>query len=190
MFNIFDNPWLLTIVAILLVPILSFLRQPWPDKHQRWILFVPLLLFMSAFGLDFLVKTDREKIDLIINQSITAAVTNNTALIEAVVSEDYSDDVHKSKRALLSTCRSVFATYSIKKINKRSKQINIVRSDATANLHYVVHLNPRSTYATAGTIVFVKMEISFVKSPTRKWYVKTADIISINNQPMNWNSIR
>ena len=189
MFNIFQNPWLLTIVAILLVPLLSFLRQPWPDKHQRWILIIPLVLFLAAIGLDFLVKTDREKIDYIINQSITAAVTNNTTLIENVISEDYSDDVHKSKNALLSTCRSIFATYSIKKINKRSKQIRIIRTDAIADLHYIVHLNPRSTYAAAGTIVFVKMKIGFTKNQDRQWHINRADIISINNQPMNWNAI-
>lgn len=189
MFNIFENPWLLALIAIFLVPVLSFLRQPWPDKHQHWILLIPLILFLGAIGLDFLVKTDREKIDHIINQSITAAVTNNTALIETAVSEDYSDDVHKSKRALLSTCRNVFATYSIKKIKKRSKQIRIVPPDGTADIHYIVHLNPKSTYAAAGTIVFVKVKIGFTKNQDRQWYISRADIISINNQPMNWNAI-
>jgi hypothetical protein len=190
MFNIFENPWLLALIAILLVPVISFFRQPWPEKHGRRLLLMPAALLAVAIGLDFLVKTDREKIDTAINQCITAAVNNNIVLIEAVVSEDYSDDVHKSKGALLSTCRSVFATYGIKKISIRSKQIRLADKYATANLHFVVHLEPRTTYTAAGTIVFAKMKVSFTKNHTRKWFVNRADILSINNQPMNWNSIR
>ena len=126
MFNIFENPWLLALVAILLVPVLSFFRQPWPNKKSRLFWLIPLALFATAPILDFLVKTDREKIDYIINQSIAAAVTNDISLIDAIVSEGYSDDKHKSKGALLSTCRSAFATYSIKKINKRWQYASIV----------------------------------------------------------------
>jgi len=190
MLNIFENPWLLALIAILLVPVISFFRQPWPDKHGRRLLLMPAVLLVSAIGLDFLVKTDREKIDSIINQCITAAVKNNIALIEDVVSEDYSDDVHKSQKAVLSSCRSIFATYGIKKISIRSKQIRLTTPNAAANLHFVVHLEPRTTYTAASTIVFVDMKVGFTKKTDRKWCVNRADILSINNQPMNWNSIR
>jgi hypothetical protein len=190
MFSFFENPWFLTITAILLVPIISLFRQPWGDKQNRKILLIPIALFLLAMGLDFLVETDREMIDSLITQSKTAAVTNDITLVDAIVSEDYSDDVHKSKKSLIASCRSIFATYGIEKIRNRSKQINITSPNATVTLQVVVHLMPRSTYNTAGTIVFVKMKLEFEKTTARKWLLKRADIISINNQPMNWNDIR
>ena len=151
---------------------------------------IPIALILAALILDFFVKTDREKINSAINQSTKAAVLNDVTLIDAVVSQEYQDQVHSSKKQLLSTCRSIFATYGIKKIRNRSKQITLSSQNASVNLHIVVHLEPRSTYAAAGTIVFVQLKINFIKTLSKQWLVRSADIISINNQPMNWNEIR
>ena len=125
MFNPFENPWLLLLVGILLVPILAFIRQPWQNKQKPYHMLIPIAFIAAAIVLDFCVKTDREKIDSAVNQSIKAAVLNDVTLIDAVVSQEYTDQIHSSKRQFLSTCRSVFATYGIKKIRKRSKQITL-----------------------------------------------------------------
>ncbi|MHC4239449.1 MAG: hypothetical protein ACYSUC_06790, partial [Planctomycetota bacterium] len=62
MLNIFQQPWTILLVAVITSLAISIYRWLFPEKSRRWQLLVPLVIALAGFALDFLVKTDLEKI--------------------------------------------------------------------------------------------------------------------------------
>lgn len=188
MFNIIENPWLILTVSIILLAVIAYTRQLWPDNKKRWQYLLPGLLVISALGIDFFIKTDHEKITGIIKQAKKSAITNDVSLLEPLISEDYEDKVHNSKTHLINACRGIFSRYGLKKIRTQSKSIVVNSPNADAVMQFVVQFRSQSSNEATVGFVYVKVKIELVKQG-KQWFVKSADLISVNNQPMNWSSI-
>ena len=105
MFDIFEQPWTLVGAAILvLFGVLTF-RSIFPEKKHWWQWLLPVFMAVTAFSADYIVQTDHEKINSVINTGIKAVENENCRTIETIIAENYNDSFHDSKASLIAHCR-------------------------------------------------------------------------------------
>ncbi len=186
---IFESPWLLLTVAGVTLIAASVVRQV-KTEWGYWPLLVPLIIAALAFGLDYIVKTDLEKVNSIISSAKNAAITGIMSDIMPFISPDYADRSYPSKEQLEVKLKKVFTNSGIKKIRTRSHVVDLKTDTANSQLHVVVHLDKNSRYAIAGSIVFVGLQFDYVKVG-ENWMVKRSDIISVNDNPWSgsWKQV-
>lgn len=187
--NIFQTPWLLLTISVILLGVTAIIRQTWPQKRRWWQIPVFVVLAAAAFGIDYFVKTDYEKIEHVIVSDIKAAIRQDFHGISSTISGEYSDTIHKSKKAFMVACRSILSRTLMEKAVKRRCVITVSRDEASAELMIRLHLKPESQYAAVSTLMFVEMKISFRKSPTGEWLITNTEVLSLNNQPLNWRQV-
>jgi len=188
--QIFETPWPVLTLAFIALGAVVIIRQRRPDKRQWWQLVLPVILGASAFGLDYCFATDYEKIESIINSGIEAVVEQDVCQIDGIVSPAYSDSRHRSKASLMAYCRDVLSQPLVERIKRQQEQVTISGSEAEAELSVRLHLHPQNTYAVAGTLMYVKVKLYIAKTAYGNWLISRIEIISINNQPLNWGSVR
>ena len=102
MLNFFEHPWTLIGVAVMVLFGVFTYRSVYPEKQQRWHWLLPLSVVALAFGLDFLVKTDRERIHITINRVMKAFEEEDcVGIAEAIAPETSSI----AEPAALARCR-------------------------------------------------------------------------------------
>ena len=187
-YNIFQSPLLIVIASMFVWIVVSIIRLTVPEKGRKWHMLIPLVMLICAFGIDYLVQTDHEKLDSVIDEAIAAAVTCDIAAIEALLADDYADSVHRSKAAVVSAARRQLREAIIEKIKKINCLITVNNSSAIINIEAIVHLLGHNQYAAITSIVPIKMEVACTKVPNGIWRVSSADITAINNSSATWNS--
>ena len=188
--NIFQSPWLLLTISVIALGVTAFIRQTWPQKRRWWQIPIFVVLAAAAFGIDYFVQTDYEKIENVIVSDIKAAIHQDFNQISSTISGEYSDTIHKSKEAFMVACRSILSRTLMEKALKRRCVITVSSDEASAELMIRLHLKPESRYATVSTLMFVEMKIGFRKSPTGQWLIMNTEVLSLNNQPLNWRQVR
>ena len=189
MFNIFQNPVLLLIVAFAVFVTVVMIRQSLPDKRRWWQLLLPVLFIALAFGVDHLVKTDNEQINSLIDLGIKGFTEEDADQVEITISPDYSDSLHRSREQLMARCRSMVSEPLVKKIKTRHFNLTISSPKAAIECEFIVHLQEQSVYSFAGPIKFVKMNLQLEKTVERGWLINTAELISIDNHPITWKGL-
>lgn len=187
MWNIFENSWLLLTAAGVGLIAAGIIHQSKPEWGFRPLL-VPLILAILAFVLDAAVMTDYEAIVYIIRSCRQAAVRADGSGIMRFVSPHYSDSIHRDKAALSQAAEHILKNASIKKVRIQSHIITIEQPAAKSRLQAAVHLNPNSTYASAGSLVFVEMNFEYEKIG-KVWYIRRAEVAAVNYTPLNWHDV-
>ena len=159
-------------------------------EERRWRLLLPLAGVLIAFGVDYFVKTDHEKIDILVTVLTESAVDGDLSQLEAIISENYSDAKNKSKRHLLAFCKPIYGRSHIQKINRKYFDINVTRPNAKCDLDMVVILNPESSYAMAGNIVALETRLHLSRSDDGMWQIISSEILKANNYDVSWKSAR
>ncbi len=189
MTNIFQTPWLLLFISLVLLMVVAVLRQSFPEKQRWWQLLPPLVLAIIALGLDYFIKTDYEKITQVIKHARDAAVAEDADALATTLSPDYSDRSHKSRDQMVRFIRSFLTTTQINKAPQRGGNIVIDAPKATAENFYRVHVEPNSAYAQAATIYFVKVRFRLTKNADDQWLITGCELMELNNQPFHWGDL-
>ena len=191
MFNIFEQPWTLLTIAIIADLVLLIVRRILPDKKHWWQLALPVLLAGAAFGLDYLVQTDTEKIKELINTVTQAVEQENADVVETFISSDYRDSHHRTKDHLMRRCRSVLSSPVIEKNVTRIVSIDVQGPKATA-LFTVRILFDKQSYIYEGfkSQMLTKVEINLQKQPDGTWLISRSEILTIDMRSANWDDIR
>jgi hypothetical protein len=187
--HVLETPWPVLTAAIILLAIIVLFRQSWPDKRRWWQLLVPVILAVVGVGLEHLFKTDYEKIASVIDSGIQAVIDRDIGQINRIISPDYSDSRHHSKDAIMAFCGDLLSERFAEKIKKQQEKITILAPEATAELLVRLHLSPQNTYAAMGTLMYVKIKLYFTKTTHGNWLISGTEIVSVNNQTLNWNSV-
>jgi len=193
MFDVFEQPWGLLTVAVIVLLILLMFRSIFPEKRHWWQLALPAFLAVTAFGLDRLVQTDLEKINKVINTAVKAVEEEKPDAIDAIISENYSDSYHRNKRVLILHARRVLSEPVVEKNIKRILEINISPSKTTATATFTVRVvfDKRSyVYQSYKRIVLAKVEINLQKELGKGWLINQAELLELDRQPVNWQHIR
>ncbi len=191
MFGIFEQPWTLVGAAVLILFGMLTFRSFCPEKRRWWQLLVPLFLAVAAFGADMLVQTDTEKINSVINTTITAVQREDYRAIGAVIANNYSDSYHSTKKHFLDHCRRELSKPLVDKGRKTGLLIDISDSNATAILFAVIIFD-KNSYISQNykSFLLVKARLSLRKQADKRWLISRIEILELDRQPTNWNRIR
>ena len=96
MTNVFEQPWLLLAASAVVLLAVALFR---PQRHKFWFWLFPVIIAASAFAFDYFVQTDVEKIQNTIAGLVKAAEKEDVDAISPLVSNDYHDSFHESRRA-------------------------------------------------------------------------------------------
>lgn len=190
MFDFFEQPYTLTGAAILILfGILTF-RSFCPEKRHWWQLLIPVFVIIAAFGMDVLVQTDLEKINLVINTNIKAVEQEDYRAIGATIANNYSDSYHSTKQQLLDHCKRELSKPLVDKIKKPGRLIEISDSNATATIFAMIILDKNSNLSQYKSFFQVKARLSLRKQLDKNWLISRIEILEIDRQPFSWKSIR
>ena len=191
MFEIFEQPWTLVGTAVLVLFGMLTFRSFFPEKRRWWQLLVPVFLTVAAFGADMLVQTDLEKINSVINTAIKGVQQEDCSAIGATIANDYSDSFHSTKKHFMDHCRRELSKPLIDKGKKTGLLIDISDSNATAILFATIIFDKNSFISqNYKSFLLVKARLSIRKQSDKRWLISRIEILELDRQPTNWNSIR
>lgn len=178
-------------LAIAVLLILQIIHVIGTYERHRWQWFIPIILALAGLGLDFLVKTDLEKINILIRTVRIATEEEDIDAIGAILSEDYSDSYHNSKAALVNHCRRLLSEPLV----RTSKEIGVIREitppRAKVILTSVIHFDEQSWVSREyRSFVWLKIKLDLQKEEDKRWLVNRAEILEVDKQPVNWSYVR
>ena len=191
MSSIFEQPWTLLIIAIIALPVLLMFRRISPEKSAWWQWLLPPFLAVAALGLDYLVQTDLEKINAVINTAVKAVEEENPDAIEAIISENYHDSYHNTKKVLMYYCRDKLSPPLVEKNIARIMATQISQPDAIAIFTVRTVFDKRShIYQSFKSQTFTKVQIGLQKEPDGSWLINRAELLELDRRPASWQDIK
>lgn len=194
MFNVFQQPWtLLTTAAIfLLITLMSRKISPAAAaRYQRKLLVAAGSLAVAAFGFDLLVQTDFEKINTVIKTGIKAFEEKNFDAINAIIWPDYNDSYHNSKEDLMYFCKALLQEPLVEDNITTSLHVELSGPGAVAVVGLLTRFDRQSfVYKSSKKIMLSKTRLNLCKNRDKKWFIRQAEVLEIDNQPINWEKIR
>jgi hypothetical protein len=191
MFNIFENPWGLLVAAVAVLLVIWIFRSVTPPKIRWWFWLLPILIAGAAFGIDWLVQTDNEKIEETIYSLVKAVEEQNCSDIALFISSNYHDSFHKTKKQLLANCKARLNTPFIEKAIPR------IVSNEQSSPNAVVIFTVRVLFDQQSDIsqvyksdIFFKVQAGLEKQPDRRWLINRIEILEIDRFPAGWQGIQ
>jgi hypothetical protein len=190
MYDIFERPWTLLIIAVVVLLVIYIIRIFKPEKIKRWHLFIPLFIAVSAFAIDTFVLTDRENINSIIKTCIKASKNEDADTIGTFIASDYHDSLHQSKQEILIYCKAVFSEPAIERFIKLNQSIKLSSSKATVLLKGFLFFDKESRfYKELKPAMALKLELGLKKYKSKKWQIDRVEILEIDNQTIDWDNL-
>ena len=190
MFNIFENPWGLLTAAAIAMLVVWILRSVAPDKMRWWLWFIPLFIAGAAFGIDFLVDTDKEKIEKTVYSLTNAVEEENCDAIAPLISENYSDSFHQTKKFFLNHCKVRLEKPLLERAIPRI--LSLEQSSPNADVIFTVRVlfDQNSDISQLyKRDVFFKVQAYLEKQPDTRWLISRIELLEIDRFGANWHGI-
>ena len=187
MTNIFEQPWLLLIVAGVVFLVVAFFRDLLPPKRAWVFWLLPVVIAIAAFAIDYLVQTDREKIEAVLAKACRAVEKEDIKAIEPLIWKNYSDSIHSSKQELLDHFQSRLSEPIIEKIVPAIVSLDIKPSEATVVFTARVMFDPKGPVYEYQKMMLFKLEADLRKDGNG-WFFSRTEILTINLQPAGWKN--
>lgn len=193
MLDIFDKPWTLLGAAVLVLFAMLNFRSIFPEKRRWWQLLLPAITVAAAFGLDFLVQTDLEKIKAVINVGIKAVQEENCSTITQIISDNYSDSYHNTKSDLMHHCRLKLIPPLVENNKKTDLLIEqISPPNATVILTVITYFDKQSYVYKEFLKPFMitKTKIYLQRLRDNRWLISRVELLELDRHPANWQQIK
>jgi hypothetical protein len=191
MFDLFEQPWTLVGVAVLVLFGMLTFRSVFPEKRRWWQLAVPAFIVAAAFGTDLLVQTDREKIHALLKKGMKAVEQGNLDALAAIIAVDYHDSFHNSKQELMAHTWRQMERSGVEKIKKNSALIRVSPPDASATIIVLVRFEQDSYIAqNYKPWLLIKLRVNLQKQPDKSWLINRAEVLEVDRQPIQWQQVR
>ncbi|MGD0551774.1 MAG: hypothetical protein ABSB25_03900 [Sedimentisphaerales bacterium] len=187
MTNIFEHPCLLLIVAGVVFLGVAFFRDLLPPRRAWVFWLLPIVIAIAAFAIDYLVQTDKEKIESVLAKASRAVEKEDIRAIEPLIWENYSDSVHPSKQELLDHFRRQLSEPVIEKIVPAIVSLEIKPAEATVVFTARVMFDPRGPVYEYQKMMLFKLEANLTKDGS-EWFFSRTEILTINLQPAGWKN--
>jgi hypothetical protein len=187
MINIFEQPWLLLIVAGVVFLGVAIFRDALPPKRAWVFWLLPVVIAGASFGLDYFVQTDKEKIEDVLARACRAVERENIGAMQPLISKDYRDSVHPSKQALLEHFRIRLEEPIIEKIVPAIVSLDINTPDAKVVFTARVMFDPKGPVYEYQKMMLFKLEAD-LKKEAGEWFFSKVEILTINLQPAGWQN--
>ncbi|MGA2092427.1 MAG: hypothetical protein ABSH16_03330 [Sedimentisphaerales bacterium] len=187
-FNVFEEPWLLLIVAGVAFMGVFIFRDILPTKG-KWVFWVaPTFIASLAITLDYLVQTDNEKIATVIRKAVRAVEREDVNAIAPLISEDYKDSFNGSKKELVWHCRQRLSEPIIEKNVLRIVSLKVQGDDADAVFSVRTVFDPKGPIYSSVQMMLFKFQAEFQKQGD-KWLFSKVELIEIDMHPADWHNI-
>lgn len=186
MSNIFEQPWILLAVAFVLLVVVYIIRTSYYEKSKWWHLLIPVFACVAAFGVDYLVKTDHEKVKEVLESVIDATMAKDVDAIAPLIAEDYRDRYHPTKQFIMMTCRHMISRHKFQSIVMTYDAITIKGEIADAEILVRLRIDPENMSMPAPEFNFAKLNLTLKKKPDASWVIKSTELVEINKTPVNW----
>lgn len=191
MFDIFEQPWTLVGVSVIVLFIVFTIRSVFPEKRKPWQLGIPLAVAAFGFGLDILVQTDLEKVNDVMGGVFSAVRDEDCDALAELIAEDYSDSYHSNKDQLIARCRERLSEPLITTIKITGDLVEVAAPTGSATVFGVAHFEKTSYVARDyRDFVWFKVQFYFDKQADKNWLVSRIEIREIDKQPFYWGSWR
>lgn len=185
MWNIFQQPTLLIIVAAIVFFAQRIFRWVNVDKCPNTYLLIPLLIVGLAFGIDYVVKSDTERINSLISTVRKAIIQEDADTVEENMKADYSDAYHRSRDVAISHLHSLFQLAPIKSAKIMQKEMEINGRSAILKIKAFLYFEPDAPLSIA-TIVF---SLDLEKNADKDWLIAGSEFLELNNHPVGWDDL-
>jgi hypothetical protein len=191
MWNIFEHWWTALLIAAIVQLALAIMHVLKPATRKLWHISIPISIIIIGIGIERLVQTDSEKIDDLVKTCLKATADEDVNAIDSILSPDYSDSCHNSKKAALEFCRRWLGKPLIAK-NRLPfpPEVSLSAPEAQVNMMVMTHIDPKSSYYGSVKVLLSKVKLYLQKNADKHWQVKRAELLEINNQPVNWSDIQ
>ncbi|MFH1616565.1 MAG: hypothetical protein ABIG61_15960 [Planctomycetota bacterium] len=186
MFDVFEQPWLLLIAAVVIHFILGVVRFIKADRRRWWYYVPAIALVFAAIGLDFFVRTDLEKVNAVIKNCKKAVETQDVKMLVSYVAPDYYDSGNHTHRSFVNLCDSLLSEPLVEKATIMNKQIELGTLKTNVLMSVWLKLHEQNTVARYKTVAAVRIKLIFTKQPDRKWLIRGLEILEVDNHPVNW----
>lgn len=187
MWNVFEQPWTLFITAVALLPVVAITSVFIQEKYKGRIWLIPLILAITAFGLDFAVQTDREKIEGVIKAGATAMEDEDCDAIAAILAENYKDSAHSSKAAIMVRCRAILVEPFVDTAICQIRQIDITGDSAKVTINARILFDKKSDAFVPG--VQASAEIYLQKTKENQWLISRTEILTSGGHDATWQDV-
>ncbi len=191
MFSFFEQPWTLLGAAVITLFGVFTYRSFVPEKRYWWQFLIPVFIAAIAFGLDSIVQTDIEKINVLISTGIKAVEEEDTGAIDAIISANYKDSYHNSKEHLIDHCKRELSRSLVEKNKEMGLQLEISPPTATADLTVSMKFE-KDSFVTQNYKQFlsVTVKLHLQKEQDKRWLINRAELLEIDRQRVSWRQIR
>ena len=186
--NIFDQPWTLTAIGAWLILAVLIAARFWPLKFTRKHLLIGPALIALAFALDYLVVTDREKIETIVATVVEATQEEQAEDIIKFIAPEYRDSFHTSPESFAWFCRQIFSQPQIEKNWLPNKELEIRKTEATIHITAITELDERNQWTPGLSLIKTSWRLEFSKQPDKSWLIDTIEFIELNDQKVDWKA--
>jgi len=189
MWDVFEQPWTLLGAAVIVLFVVWTVRSVWPEKAKPWQWLLPLGVAALAFGLDYAVATDLEKINAVVKAGIQAAEAEDCTALARLIASDYEDSYHKSKEELIAHCRSRLEPPSIEKVRRIASDVKITLPEAVATFTIMLQFHKDSYWAKAyKPSALVVLEFRLRRQRDKSWLVHQAEVREVDKMSVNWGA--
>jgi hypothetical protein len=189
MWNVTEAPWLGLILAGVAFSVVMMIRQAAPDKRNWKQLAIPLLILAISLGLDYFIRTDREKIEGVFRQARRMAVKKDFSDFNRIFSPQYQDSRNRTREELRQFCEESLSMSSLSSVRVRSQELDIRGTEATGDIRLRVWLHYRGEELEVQTPYWVRLRGEFARQPDGEWRIISTEIVSVNDDPMGWREI-
>ena len=188
MTNIFESPWPLVIAAICSLVTILLLHIVLPEKKRYRHLLIPVTIAITAFAIDYFVRTDNEKIHYTISKAAKAVESENVNILSTTIDINYEDSFHKNRDSLISHAQGILSQPIIESIYWSTISIDIKTETSSVSIHARVIIEP--SFEAYSRIMLIKANVSLKKQKDNNWLIEKMEITEINKQPFRWNLIK
>jgi hypothetical protein len=188
MWNIYEQPLTLLIVSAVVLLATIIYRAVFPKRRHWWQWGFFVIVAAAAFGIDFFVQTDTEKVKGVIVKAVKAAQDEDVEAAGRLLAEDYHDSFNGSKQALMDRLRSYLPQPVIEKNVLRFILLDVNPPNATAVFTVRVVFDPKGpVYQYRQQMVF-KFDAKLIKRG-QEWFFRDVELVEMDLQPVDWKSI-
>ena len=189
MWNIFEKPWTLLLIAVLVLLATAIARTFFLKNKNLWQWTPTIIIILAAFGLDYFIKTDFEKIKTVITAGAKAVEKENCDTIEKILSENYKDSYHLDKNSVLQKCKTILTPPLVSKVYSSILQKDIQADKAKVVVLARILFDENSEVYSFTKIMLIKTEIEMQKGSDNNWRINRIEVLEINKQPAKWKNV-